>query len=75
MNYDESYAEAFPFDKMIPDMLDSEMIEEVAEIVNEAIKEKVQVNLSINNRGGRNALLLAWKIADRFNSENKQRPF
>jgi len=36
-------------------MLDPEMIEDTAKIVNEAQKDKVQVNLIINNRAGGNA--------------------
>ncbi len=55
MSYEESYAKAFPFDKMVPDMLDPEMVEDTAKIVNEAIKDKVQNNLIINNRAGGNA--------------------
>jgi hypothetical protein len=52
MSYEESYAKAFPFDKMVSGMLDPEMIQDTAKIVNQAIKEKVQVNLIINNRAG-----------------------
>jgi len=55
MSYEESYAKAFPFDKMVPGVLDPEMIEDTAKIVNEAIKDKAQVNLIINNRAGGNA--------------------
>ena len=44
--------ETFPFEKMVPGMLDPEMIEDTAGIVNEALKDKVQVNLIINNRAG-----------------------
>jgi hypothetical protein len=40
---------------MAPAMLDSEMIEITAKIVNKAIKDKVQVYLIINNRAGGNA--------------------
>jgi hypothetical protein len=40
---------------MAPAMLDSEMIEVKAKIVNEARKDKVQVYLIINNRAGGNA--------------------
>ena len=72
MSYEESYAKAFPFDKMVPGMLDPEMIEDTAKIVNEAIKDKVQVNLIINNRAGGNAPLIAEKIADRLHSEKQQ---
>ena len=53
-------------------MLDPERIEDTEKIVNEAIKDKVQVCLIINNRAGGNALLIAQKIADRLHSE-KQR--
>ena len=50
-------------------MLDSEMIEDTAKIVDEAIKDKVQVNLIINNRAGGNAPLIAEKVPDRLHSE------
>jgi hypothetical protein len=75
MSYEESYAKAFPFDKMVPGMLDSEMIEDTAKIVNEAQKDKVQVNLIINNRAGGNAPLIAEKIADRLHKEKQERLF
>ena len=75
MSYEESYAKAFPFDKMVPGILDPEMIVETAKIVNEAIKVKGQVNLIINNRAGGNAPLIAQKIADRFNKEKQLRLF
>jgi hypothetical protein len=52
-----------------------EMIEDTAKIVNEAIKDKIQVNLIINNRAGGNAPLIAQKIADRLQKERQQRLF
>ena len=73
MSYEESYAKAFPFDKMVDGMLNPEMIEDTVKIVNEAIKDKVRVNLIINNRAGGNAPLIAQKIADRFHSQKQQR--
>jgi uncharacterized protein YecE (DUF72 family) len=73
MSYEESYAKAFPFNKMIPGMLDPEMIEDTAKIVNEAIKDKVQVNLIINNRAGGDAPLIAQTIADRLHKQKQQR--
>jgi len=57
---------------MVPAMLDSEMIEDTAKIVNEATKDKVQVNLIINNRAGGNAPLIAEKIAERLHKEKQQ---
>jgi len=73
MSYEESYAKAFPFDKMVSGMLDSEMIEDTAKIANEAIKDKVQVNLIINNRAGGNAPLIAQKIANSHRLEMLRR--
>jgi len=75
MGYEESYAKVFPFDKMVPGMLDSKMIEDTGRIVNEAIEDKVQVNLIINNRAGGNAPLIAQKIVDRIHKEKPQRLF
>jgi len=72
MGYEESYASASPFDKIIPGMLDPEMIEDAAKIINEAIRDKVQVNLIINSRAGANAPLIAEKIANRLYSERQQ---
>jgi hypothetical protein len=60
---------------MPPGMLDSEMIEDTAKILNEALKDKVQVNLIINNRAGGNAPLIAQKIAVRLNREKQQEFF
>jgi hypothetical protein len=71
MSYEESYAKAFPFDKIMKGMLDPEMIEDTAKIVNEATKDKVQVNLIINNRAGGNAPIIAQKIADRLHLEKQ----
>ena len=69
MSHEESYAKAFPFEKLIPGMLDPEMIEDTAKIVNEAIKDKVRVNLIINNRAGGNVPLIVPKISKRLHSE------
>jgi hypothetical protein len=65
MSYEESYAKAFPFDKMIPGMLDPEMVEDTPRIVKEAIKDKIQANLIIKNKAGGNAPLIAQQVAER----------
>jgi uncharacterized protein YecE (DUF72 family) len=75
MSYEESYTKAFPFDKMVSGMLDPEMIEDTVKVVNEAIRDKIQVNLIINNRAGGNAPLISQKIAERLHSENQQKSF
>ena len=69
MSYEESCVKAFPFDKMVPGMLDSEMIEDTAKIVNDVMKDKVQVNLIINNRGSGNSPLIAKEVVDRLHKE------
>jgi uncharacterized protein YecE (DUF72 family) len=72
MGRKESYAKAFPVDKMVPGMPDPEMIEDTAKIVNEVQKDKVQVSLIINNRAGGNAPLIAEKIVERLQKEKQQ---
>jgi hypothetical protein len=62
MSYAESYANAFPFHKMGSGKLDPETVEDTAKIVNDAIKDKYQANLIINNRARGNALPIAQKI-------------
>jgi hypothetical protein len=42
--------EHFPSDKLLSGMLDSEVIEDTGKIVNEAIKDRLQTYLIINNR-------------------------
>ena len=59
MSYEESYAKAFPFNKMASGMLDPEIIEDTVKIVNGVRKDNIQVNLIINNRAGGNAPLIA----------------
>jgi hypothetical protein len=72
MSYEESYAKAFPFDKLVPGMLDPEMIEDMAKIINEDIKDKGQVNLIINNPAEGSAPLISEKIADRLHLQRQQ---
>ena len=62
-----------PFEEIIG--LDPEMIEDTAKIVNEAGKDKVQLNLIINNRAGNKDPLIAEKIMERLHNEKQQRLF
>ena len=55
--------------------MSGEKIEDTVKIMNEAIKDKIQVNLIINNRAGGKVLLIAQKIADRLHKERQQRLF
>jgi uncharacterized protein YecE (DUF72 family) len=60
---------------MTPGMLNSEMIEDTAKIVNEAKKDRLHVYLIINNRACGNAPLIAENSADRLDKEKQQRLF
>jgi hypothetical protein len=53
-------------------MLDPEMIEDTARMVNEAMKDQIGVNLIIDDRAGGNASLIAQKIVDRLRPEKQQ---
>ena len=44
------------------------MVEDTAKIVNEDIKDKIQVNLIINNRAGGNAPLIAQEVAKKLSA-------
>ena len=66
MRYEDAYARAYPFDKMVEGMLQPEMILETVEIVKGAIEKGVLVNLIVNNRAGGNAPLIAREIAERL---------
>ena len=50
-----------------------EMIEDTVKIMNEAIIDKIHVNLILSNRAGGNAPLIAQKIADRLHKQKQQR--
>lgn len=47
--------ESLPFQQNAPNRLDPEMSEDRTKIVNEAIKDKIQVTLIMNNRTSGNA--------------------
>jgi uncharacterized protein YecE (DUF72 family) len=63
MKYEDSYAKAFPFDKLIDGMLDPKMIEDTVQLIREAIKRAKKIAIIINNRTGGNAPLIAKEIA------------
>jgi uncharacterized protein YecE (DUF72 family) len=63
MSYEDSYANAFPFDKMVAGMMNPEMIDDTIQILMEGIKRRKKMNLIINNRAGGNAPMIAQQIA------------
>jgi len=66
MRYEDAYAKAYPFDRLVEGMLQSEMILDAMEIVKSAIEKGVRVNLIINNRAGGNAPMIAQIIAEKL---------
>ena len=66
MSYEDSYARAFPFDKLVEGMLNPRMIEDTVGLIREAIKREKRIAVIINNRAGGNGPLIAEQIAKSF---------
>lgn len=66
MSYEDSYAKAFPFDKMVDGMMNPQMTEDGIEIIMEGGRRGKRINLIINNRAGGNAPMIAQQIAKRL---------
>jgi uncharacterized protein YecE (DUF72 family) len=72
--YEDAYARAFPFDKLVEGMVQPGMVEEAAALMQEGIQQKVQMNVVINNRAGGNAPRIAQLIASRFLAARSEAP-
>jgi len=70
----ESYSKDFPPDKVFPNMLDPEVTEETVKILDEAAKDKTQLNPIVDNPAGGNAPLIAEENVARLHSEKQQSP-
>jgi len=66
VRYEDAYAQAHPFDKLVEGMLQPDMIRETAEIMRRAIRDSVETSVLINNRAGGNAPIIAQKVAEEF---------
>ncbi len=66
MRYEEAYAKAHPFDRLVEGMTQPEMILDTVEIMKQAVEQGVTVNVIVNNRAGGNAPLIARMIAEKF---------
>jgi uncharacterized protein YecE (DUF72 family) len=64
--YEDTYAQAFPFNALVENMMDTRMVEETVGLMRTAIDQGVKVNIIINNRAGGSAPVIAGKIAERF---------
>jgi uncharacterized protein YecE (DUF72 family) len=66
VRYEDAYAKAFPFDKLIEDMVQPSMIPQTAELMWEGVRQGIEVNVIINNRAGGNAPGIAQLVAKKF---------
>jgi uncharacterized protein YecE (DUF72 family) len=72
--YEDAYAKAHPFAKLVQGMLQPSMIDDTVSLMLESISRQTQVNVIINNRSGGNAPLVARLIARKFMEMAKQEP-
>jgi uncharacterized protein YecE (DUF72 family) len=66
MRYEDAYAKAHPFDKLVEGMLQPEMVRETVDLMQRAIEDSVETSILINNRAGGNAPIIAQKAAQQF---------
>ena len=67
MRYEDSYIQAYPFDRLVEGMMvQPEMILETVDLMQQGVNRGVVVNVITNNRAGGNAPLLAQLIARKF---------
>ncbi len=63
MSYEDSYAKAFSFNKMVDGMMNPEMIDDAIQTIMEGVRRRKRMNLIINNRAGGSAPMIARFIA------------
>jgi uncharacterized protein YecE (DUF72 family) len=66
MRYDETYARAYPFDKLVEGLFKPVMVEEAVNLVRDILEQGAVVYLIINNRAGGNAPMIAESFVERF---------
>ncbi|MDW7710677.1 MAG: DUF72 domain-containing protein [Deferrisomatales bacterium] len=66
VRYEDAYAAAHPFDRLVPGMLDPGMLAGAAGLMHEAAGKGRRLNVIVNNRAGGNAPLIARALARRF---------
>ena len=66
VRYEDAYARAFPFNRIIEDMIQPAMVHQTARLMHEAVENNVRLNIIINNRAAGNAPLLAQRIIREF---------
>jgi uncharacterized protein YecE (DUF72 family) len=66
VRYEVAYARTHPFDKLVEEMLQPEMVRDTVDLIGRAMEEGVETSIIINNRSGGNAPLIARRIVERF---------
>jgi uncharacterized protein YecE (DUF72 family) len=66
MRYEEAFALAHPFDKLVEGMLSPGLVHDTVELMKRAAERERDLFLIINNRAGGNAPLIAQEIARKF---------
>ncbi|MGC9966178.1 MAG: DUF72 domain-containing protein [Syntrophobacteraceae bacterium] len=66
VRYEDAYARAFPFDRLIEEMIHPGMVPQTVQLMREAIEREIEINIIINNRSAGNAPLLARRIVREF---------
>jgi hypothetical protein len=69
MRYENAYAKAHPFDKLVAEIFHQEMIQDTVDILRKAVDANIETSILINNRSGGNAPLIAERIAQEFLGE------
>ena len=66
MRYEDAYAKAYPFNTLVEDMLQPQMVHETVEFMQIAVSGNIETTVIINNRAGGNAPLVARRIVEEF---------
>ena len=66
MSYEDSYAKAHPFDRLVEGMLQPEMVKETAQLILTGARQGLRMNALVNNRARGNAPMIARQIAERL---------
>ncbi len=64
MRYEEAYARAHPFNRLVEGMLQEAMVQDTVFLAKEALAQGARPSIIINNRAGGNAPLIARKIGE-----------
>jgi uncharacterized protein YecE (DUF72 family) len=66
MRYEEAYAKASPFDRLVEGMINPKSIQDILQVLTRGVDQGVGMNVIVNNRFGGNAPLIAKSLAQKF---------